>query len=108
MKEVIISSTLLNRSIALTRHVWKVKDSLRKLFLSKLVLENLKIKKNHRFVIGNFNTNSISNKINLFIKSIYRLDRNRNGGGAFIYLREDIPIKDLKASLTNSSSKILK
>ena len=26
----------------------------------------------------------------------YRFDRNRNGGGAFIYVREDIPSKELK------------
>ena len=26
----------------------------------------------------------------------YRLDRNRNGGGVFVYVREDIPSRELK------------
>ena len=29
-------------------------------------------------------------------KKPYRLDRNRNGGGVIIYIREDIPSKVLK------------
>ena len=30
---------------------------------------------------------------------LYRLDRNRNGGGVMIYVREDIPSKELKNTL---------
>ena len=93
----------------------------------RLVLENLKLKSNHRLVIGNLNVNSISNKfdnlklimqgnIDLLVitetktdstfplnqfaiqgySEPYRFDRNRNGGCVFIYVREDIPIKELK------------
>ena len=93
----------------------------------RLVLENLKLKDNHRLVIGNLNINSISNKfhnLKLIIQSKidillitetktdstfplnqftiqgyskpYRFDRNRNGGGGFIYVREDIPSRELK------------
>ena len=83
----------------------------------RLVLENLKLKNNHRLVIGNLNINSISNKfenLKLIIQGKidilaitetktdstfplnlltiqgyskpYRFDRNRNGGGVFIYV----------------------
>ena len=95
----------------------------------RLVLENLKLKNNHRLVIGNLNFNSISSKFdnknvklikqgNIDISVIteikidstfplnqfaiqgyskpYRFDRNRNGGGVFIYVREDIPSRELK------------
>ena len=93
----------------------------------RLVLENLKLKNNHRLVIGNLNINSISNKFDNLISIIqgkmdtlvitetktdstfplnqfaiqgyskpYRFDRNRNGGGVFIYLGEDIPDRELK------------
>ena len=93
----------------------------------RLVLENLKLKNNHRLVIGNLNINSISNKfdnlklitqgkidilvitetktdstfpLNQFAMQCYskpyRFDRNRNGGGVFIYVREDIPSRELK------------
>ena len=85
------------------------------------MLENLKLKSNHRLVIGNLNLNSISNKfdnlkliiqgkiyilvitetkidstfqLNQFViqgySKPYRFDRNTNGGGVFIYVREDI------------------
>ena len=94
---------------------------------SRLVLENLKLKNNHRLVIGNLNINSTSNKfdnLKLIIQGKidilvitetktdstfplnqfaiqgypkpYRFDRNRNGGGVFIYVREDIPSRELK------------
>ena len=90
-------------------------------------MENLKLKNNHRLVIGNLNINSISNKfdnLKLIIQGRidilvitetktdstfplnqfaiqgyskpYRFDRNRNGGGVFIYVREDIPSRELK------------
>ena len=88
----------------------------------RLVLENLKLKNNHRLVIGNLNINSISNKfdnlkliiqgktailvatqtfsLNQFVmqgySKPYRFDRNRNGGGVFMYVREDIPSTELK------------
>ena len=93
----------------------------------RLVLENLKLKNNHRLVIGNLNINSTSNKfdnlkliiqgkidilvitetkadsvflLNQFVTQgyakPYRLDRNRNGGGVFVYVREDIPSRELK------------
>ena len=93
----------------------------------RLVLENLKLKNNHRLVIGNLNINSISNKfdnlklitqgkidilvitetktdstfpLNQFAiqgySKPYRFDRNRNGGGYFIYVREDIPNRELE------------
>ena len=92
----------------------------------RLVLENLKLKNNHRLVIGNLNINSTSNKfdnLKLIIQGKidilvitetktdltslnqfamqgyskpYRFDRNRNGGGVFIYVREDIPSRELK------------
>ena len=83
----------------------------------RLVLENLKLKNNHRLVIGNLNINSISNKfgnLKLIIQGKidilvitetktdstfplnqfeiqgyskpYSFDRNRNGGGVFIYV----------------------
>ena len=83
----------------------------------RLVLENLKLKNNHRLVIGNLNINSTSNKfdnlkliiqgkidilvitetkadsaflLNQFVTQgyakPYRLDRNRNGGGVFVYV----------------------
>ena len=36
-------------------------------------------------------------------KKPYRLDRNRNGGGLIIYIREDIPSKELhKHNFTNN------
>ena len=90
-------------------------------------MENLKLKNNHRLVIGNLNINSTSNKfdnlkliiqgkidilvitetktdstfpLNQFAIQGYskpcRFDRNRNGGGVFIYVREDIPSRELK------------
>ena len=92
----------------------------------RLVLKNLKLKNNHRLVIGNISINSISNKfdnlklttqgkIDLVITKTktdstfplnqfaiqgyskpYRFDRNRNGGGYFIYVQEDIPNRELK------------
>ena len=84
------------------------------------------LKNNNRLVIGNLNINSISNKfdnLNLIIQGKIdivitetktdstfllhqfaiqryskhcRFDRNRNGGGAFIYAREDFPSRELK------------
>ena len=88
----------------------------------RLVLENLKLKNNHRLVIGNLNINSTSNKfdnlklitqgkidilvitetktdltflLNQFAiqgySKPYWFDRNRNGGGVFAYVPEDIP-----------------
>ena len=33
-------------------------------------------------------------------KSPYRQDRNRNGGGVLIYVREDIPSKELKKNIS--------
>ena len=93
----------------------------------RLVLKNLKLKNNHRLVIGNLNINSTSNKfdnlkliiqgkidilvitetktdstfpLNQFAMQCYskpyRFDRNRNGGGVFIYVREDISSRELK------------
>ena len=90
-------------------------------------MENLKLKNNHRLVIGNLNINSTSNKfdksklitqgktdilvitetktdstfpLNQFAiqgySKHYRFDRNRNKSGVFIYVREDIPNKELK------------
>ena len=88
----------------------------------RLVLENLKLKSNHRLVTWNLNINSMSNKfgnLKLIIQGKidilvitetnidstfplnqckiqgyskpYKFDRNRNGGGIFIYAQEDIP-----------------
>ena len=90
-------------------------------------MENLKLKNNHRLVIGNLSINSTSNKfdnlklitqgkidtlvitetktdsifpLNQFTiqdySKPYRFDRNRNGDGAFIYVQEDIPSRELK------------
>ena len=89
-------------------------------------MENLKLKNNHRLVIGNLSINSTSNKfdnlkliiqgkidilvitetktdltsLNQFAMQGYskpcRFDRNRNGGSVFIYVREDIPSRELK------------
>ena len=38
--------------------------------------------------------------INCFTKP-YRLNRNRNGGSVLIYIREDIPNKELKNHFSN-------
>ena len=90
-------------------------------------MEYLKLKNNHRLVIGNLNNYSLSNKfdilkliiqgkidilliaetktystfpLNQFAIQGYskpcKFDRNRNGGGVFIYVREDIPSRELK------------
>ena len=90
-------------------------------------MENLKLKNNHRLVIGNLSINSTSNKfdnlklitqgkidtlvitetkidstfpLNQFTtqdySKPYSFDRNRNGDGAFIYVQEDIPSRELK------------
>ena len=90
-------------------------------------MENLKLKNNYRLVLGNFNINSISNKIDnlkLIIEGKidilvitetktdstfplkqftiqgyskhYKFYRKRNEGGVFIYVREDIPSRELK------------
>ena len=85
----------------------------------KIVLVELFI--TNRLLIGNLNINSISNKLlvrgnvdilvitetkldstfpisRFLIESYnepYRFDRNRNGDGALIYVREDIPSKPL-------------
>ena len=32
----------------------------------------------------------------------FRLDRNKNGGGIFVYVREDIPCRELKFNLSQS------
>ena len=97
----------------------------------RLVLENLKLKNNHRLVIGNLNINSISNKfdnlkvitqskidilvitetktdstfpLNQFAiqgySKPYNFDRNRDWGGVFLYVREDIPSRELKTRNT--------
>ena len=94
-------------------------------------MENLKLKINHRLVIGNLNINSISNKfdklklitqgkIDILVTTEtkadsafplnqcaiqgytkpFRFDRNRNGGGVFKYVQEDIPSRELKINNT--------
>ena len=102
-----------------------------------LVLENLKLKNNHRLVIGNLNINSVSNKLDnlkLIIQvkidiivitktktnsnfplnqfaiqgysKPYRFDRNRNGGGVFICVCEDIPSRELKSTILQRILKV--
>ena len=88
-------------------------------------------------VIGNLNTDPISNKfdnskliirgkIDIFVitetktdstfplnqfaiqgySKPYRFDRSRNGGGVFIYVREDIPSRELKIHNTAKDIKM--
>ena len=89
-----------------------------------LRIKNLRLSNVNRVIIGNLNTNSLTNKFDqlkeIVLKNInilvitetkldynfpsaqflvpgfskpFRLDRNKNGGGVMIYVREDIPSK---------------
>ena len=55
----------------------------------------------NRLLIGNLNINSISNRLDQLKCLVpvkvepYCFDRNRNGSGVLIYVREDIPSKTL-------------
>ena len=92
---------------------------------AKEVLSKLRVKQGNKLIIGNLNINSISEKFdqlkvliskNLDILVItetkldstfpvtqfliegyksYWLDRNRHGGGILVFVREDIPSKEL-------------
>ena len=64
-------------------------DELNHLFQNKLdILVITETKIDSSFPIGQFVIKGFSQP--------YRLDRNRNGGGILIYVREDIPSKELK------------
>ena len=97
----------------------------KKVELGSNYTSNLRVKNMNRLLIGNLNTNSISNKfdqLKLLVRSKvdilvitetkldstfptsqfligysepYHFDRNRNEGGVLIYVREDIPSKPL-------------
>ena len=119
--EVILSDVSTPGSVSSNWYSRKVKDNDKNCSNPRWVLENLKLKNNHRLVIGNLNINSTSNKfdnlkliiqgkidilvitetktdsafpLNQFaIKGYsksYKFDRNKNGGGVFRYVREDI------------------
>ena len=82
-----------------------------------LLLKNLKLKNTNRLILRHLNINSVVGKFDIDILVLaetkidssfpnaqfridgfstpFRLDRNRFGGGALIYVREDIPCKPL-------------
>ena len=88
------------------------------------ILNNIRISNANRIIIGQLNTNSLRNKFhtlktkidilvitesylgdtfpeNQFLidgfSSPYRLDRDSNGGGVIIFVREDLPCRVLKS-----------
>ena len=76
-------------------------------------IKKLRIRNPNKIVIGNFNTNVVMQYIDILVltktkhadtfptvqflmndfSEPYRHNRNRNGGGVLIYIREDIPSK---------------
>ena len=85
-------------------------------------IKNLRLRNVNKVIIGNLNSNSLSNKLretvlkyddvlvvtetkldDTFLSQFlvtgffvpYRLDRNRNGGGIMIFIRDDIPSRVL-------------
>ena len=95
-------------------------------------LKNLKIKNSNGLVFGNLNINTINNKFEQLKHIIknnvdvlvtetrlessfpfgqfsidgfarpFRRDRNKNGGGVMIFVRDDIPSKEIKISFLPS------
>ena len=110
-------------SVSSNRNFSNVKDYNKNSSNPRLVLENLTLKNNHRLAIGNSISNKFDN-LKLIIQGKtdisvitetkkdstfplnhfamqrylkpYKFDRNRNGDGVLIYVREDIPSRELK------------
>ena len=78
-------------------------------------LKGIRVKNLNRLIIGHLNINSIRNKFELLRDQVqdnidvptsqfvikgystpFRLDRDKNGGGLMLYIREDIPAQQLK------------
>ena len=69
-------------------------------------IKKLRISNPNKIIIENLSINSLPNKfeqlkdialhhIDIFVLTETKVDRNRNGGGFMIYIREDIPSKRL-------------
>ena len=73
-------------------------------------LHNLRLKNPNRLIFAHLNINSLRNKFDLLANIVKdktdilmisetKLDRNGNGGGILVFIREDIPFKLIESQM---------